>query len=343
MINMTKKKHLNTIFILGLVLSNLISSVSAFHIVSSTACPTSQVIESAAADEAKQYIKWVDFNVTSEAMQDALLVDIESYGTDTHISWIELLAYLGAKYGGDFSRYSKKHLTEFTEKIKAGETADELTSFMKYYKYYKEAYGAVLSGMVGEFYVDGSKKYGLRSFSPIADGYYYSDYDDFGASRSYGYKREHLGHDMLGSIGTPIIAVESGYVEAVGWNQYGGWRIGIRSFDGKRYYYYAHLRRNHPYNDMYEGKIVTAGSVIGYLGMTGYSQKENTNNINIPHLHFGIQLIFDQSQKDGYNQIWIDVFEITKFLSQNRMPVYKDASSMEYFAKAPIEIYTIPD
>ena len=32
-----------------------------------------------------------------------------------------------------------------------------------------------------------------------------------------------------GSIGTPIVAVESGYIEALGWNQYGGWRVGIRS------------------------------------------------------------------------------------------------------------------
>jgi len=48
-------------------------------------------------------------------------------------------------------------------------------------------------------------------------------------------------------VGTPVIAVESGYVEAMGWNQYGGWRIGIRSFDKKRYYYYAHLRQNYPY------------------------------------------------------------------------------------------------
>ncbi len=75
-----------------------------------------------------------------------------------------------------------------------------------------------------------------------------------------------------GSIGTPIIAVESGYVEALGWNQYGGWRIGIRSFDRKRYYYYAHLRKDHPYaKDLQEGQVVTAGDVIGYLGITGYS------------------------------------------------------------------------
>ena len=107
----------------------------------------------------------------------------------------------------------------------------------------------------------------------------------------------------MGSVGTPIIAVEGGYVEACGWNRFGGWRIGIRSFDGKRYYYYAHLRKDNPYEDIYEGKIVDAGEVIGYLGMTGYSTKENVNNINVPHLHFGLQLIFDKSQKDGNNQM----------------------------------------
>lgn len=100
-----------------------------------------------------------------------------------------------------------------------------------------------------------------------------------------------------------------------GWNQYGGWRIGIRSFDKKRYYYYAHLRKDKPYVEGLEvGKTVEAGDVIGYLGMTGYSIKENVNNINIPHLHFGIQLIFDESQEDGPNEIWIDVYNIIEFL-----------------------------
>lgn len=128
---------------------------------------------------------------------------------------------------------------------------------------------------------------------------------------------------FFGSIGTPIIAVESGYVEALGWNQYGGWRIGIRSFDKKRYYYYAHLRKDHPYaKDLSEGQIVSAGDVIGYLGMTGYSPKENVNNINIPHLHFGIQLIFNEVQKDGNNQIWIDVYDIVEFLRKYSSSVY---------------------
>jgi len=174
-------------------------------------------------------------------------------------------------------------------------------------------------------------KYGLKAFSPIAKGFPYQDYDDFGVSRSYGYKRQHLGHDMMGQVGTPVIAVESGYVEAIGWNQYGGWRLGIRSFDGKRYYYYAHLRKNYPYHkSLKQGSIITAGDVIGYLGRTGYSRTENTNNIDEAHLHFGLQLIFDESQKEGNNEIWVDCYELTKFLSMNRSETLKNQETKEY-------------
>ena len=57
--------------------------------------------------------------------------------------------------------------------------------------------------------------YGMKAFHPLAQNYSYSHYDDFGNSRSYGYKRLHFGNDLMGSIGTPVIAVESGIVEAV--------------------------------------------------------------------------------------------------------------------------------
>ena len=170
--------------------------------------------------ENKSYIKWVDFKVTAQALSDAAALDIGGYGKDGHVGWIDALAHLGAKYGGDFSRYKKSDLSDAFAKLSADPSVfDE----EKYYSYYRQAYGAVLSGWLGEYYVhggDGSliKKYGIKAFSPIAGGYYYSDYDDFGVSRSYGYRRQHLGHDMLGSVGTPIIAMESGYVEAVGWN-----------------------------------------------------------------------------------------------------------------------------
>jgi len=293
------------------------------------------------AENEKKYIKWVDFDVSSSALADSADIDIKTYGGDEHVGWIELLAYLGAKYGGDFSRYKKSDIDAAVIAVRDG-TANE----MKYYSYYLQAYGAVLSGMLGEYCVsDGDtlvKKYGIKAFFPFAKGYYYSEFDDFGTQRTYGYRRPHLGHDMMGSVGTPIVAVESGYVEALGWNQYGGWRVGIRSFDGKRYYYYAHLRASHPYGaGIVEGATVQAGQVIGYLGMTGYSTKEGVSNITTPHLHIGMQLIFDKSQKDGVNQIWIDMYQIVKFLSSRRSAVEKRDG--DYYATSPIIDMDIPD
>jgi murein DD-endopeptidase MepM/ murein hydrolase activator NlpD len=302
--------------------------------------------------ENNTYIKWIDFNVTKEALADAVKIDIDTYGNDNHVDFIELLSLLSVKYGGEFKRYKKADVEAFTEKLKNGDDPRDITANQKLYDYYFKAYTAVLGGMVGEYAVKSDyettglyyeKRYGLKAFSPIAAGYYYNHYDDFGASRSYGYRRRHLGHDMMGSVGTPIIAIESGYVEACGWNQYGGWRIGIRSFDGKRYYYYAHLRRGHPYNDIYEGKIIDAGEVIGYLGMTGYSTKEDTNNINVPHLHVGLQIIFDTSQKDGVNQIWLDMYELTNFLAKNRAEVAYDKETKEHYSKNSIIDLSSPD
>ena len=288
------------------------------------------------------YIKWVDFKITSEALSKAYTLDVESYDKEIHLDWIELLAYAGAKCGGSFDKSSLTLLDKLAGELASGETTmEELTHNMDYYDYYFEAYETVLGGMVGEYEIeqdDGTggkvwkKVYGLKAFSPIAKGFEYNDYDDFGSSRSYGYRSPHLGHDMMGQIGTPIIAVESGYVEALGWNQYGGWRIGIRSFDRKRYYYYAHLRQNFPYAlNLKEGSVVTAGDVIGYMGHTGYSTTENTNNIETVHLHFGLQLIFDESQKEGNNEIWIDCYALTRFLSKNRSLTEKNQETKEWF------------
>ncbi|MBR1692016.1 MAG: M23 family metallopeptidase [Lachnospiraceae bacterium] len=280
----------------------------------------------------KDFIKWVDFDVSYEALCKAYELDVETYGQPVHVGWVELLACVAARRGGDFPKGSEEDLVKVKEQLcSGGTTLEELTKDLKYYPYYKEAYEAVLGGMVGEYELDGEQKYGLKAYLPIAKGFEYSGYDDFGSSRTYGFKREHLGHDMMGQIGTPIIAVESGYVEALGWNQYGGWRIGIRSFDKKRYYYYAHLRQNFPYcKTLREGDVVTAGDVIGYMGHTGYSKTENVNNIEIVHLHFGMQLIFDESQKDCDSEIWIDVYALTRFLNRNRSETVKNEETKEW-------------
>lgn len=159
------------------------------------------------------YIKWVDFTVTSEALSKAYTLDVESYDKDIHLNWIELLAYAGAKSGGNFGKNSLSLIEKLAKELSSGDTTmEKLTRDMEYYEYYYEAYEAVLGGMVGEYEIEQEeengaktfqKLYGLKAFSPIAKGFEYSDYDDFGASRSYGFKRQHLGHDMMGQIGTP--------------------------------------------------------------------------------------------------------------------------------------------
>lgn len=302
-----------------------------------------QVTISLLGEENKQndYIKWVDFDVSYEALDHTYKYDMELHNTETPVSWIEALAYLGAKYGGNFSSYKKADLDDLIKKIQLKEeTIETITKNMKYYNYYYEIYSAILGAYIGEYKIETvsqdnkkiyEEQYGLKAFSPVAKGFGYSDYDDFGVARSYGYKRQHLGHDMMGLVGTPIVAVESGYVEAIGWNQYGGWRLGIRSFDKKRYYYYAHLRQNYPFaKHLVEGSVVTAGDVIGYMGHTGYSTKENVNNIDCTHLHFGIQLIFDESQKEGNNEIWIDCYSLVRFLYRNRSEAIKKEGSKEW-------------
>ena len=296
-----------------------------------------------AVDE-QSVIKWVDFNVTYEALCLAYEWDVKTYEEEIHLNWIELLAYLGTKYGGDFDSHSKslnKDMNTLVKKLREdGCTMEELTEGMKYYDYYLEAYGAVLGGMVGEYEaecagengeINREKRYGLKVYFPIAKGFEYTHYDDFGAGRSYGYDRKHLGHDMMGQTGTPIIAIESGTVEALGWNQYGGWRIGIRSFDGKRYYYYAHLRKNYPYAEwLEEGCTVTAGDVIGYMGRTGYSATENTNNIDVTHLHWGLELIFDEERREQGYEVWVDVYALTQFLYKNRSETVKVEGTKEW-------------
>lgn len=322
-------KALKTVLLLFLAVILLTASASYAR----RAAPTQ-----AQEEKKSDYIKYVEFNVSYLALKKAMNLDIESRKDGGNLSWIQMLAYLGAKYGGDFKRYKSSDIDAFVKKIQTS-SVDEITKDMKYYRYYLEAYTAVLGGLLGKYREDEEEKYGLIGYSPIAKTFPYSDCDDFGARRTYGYSRPHLGHDMMAATGTPVIAVESGVVEALGWNQYGGWRIGIRSFDSKRYYYYAHLRQNRPYaENLAVGQTVKAGDVIGYVGRTGYSSKENVNNIKISHLHFGLQLIFDESQKECNNEIWVDVYALTKLLRQHQSEVYRVAETKEYYRIKEIEI-----
>ena len=269
-------------------------------------------------------IRWVDFQVPYESLKYALDQDILSFEQEKHLGWIDTLSLSACRTGGKCDLLSVKQAAKDLQGNKSPE--ELLGSLYKYYDYYHRSLSAVLGGLVGSYAIENDGQwvstYGLKAFSPIAAGYGYSHCDDFGASRSFGFKRKHLGHDLMGSLGTPIVAVEGGVVEAMGWNRYGGWRIGIRSFDSRRYYYYAHLQKDKPFAPGLKiGDTVQAGDLIGYMGRTGYSDKENTNNIETVHLHFGMQLIFDESQKECNSEIWVDVYDIVRLLQSHRSSI----------------------
>ena len=277
-------------------------------------------------------VKWVDFRVPYESLKFAMEQDIATVEQEVHLDWIRVLAVAACRTGGKCDLASVK---KASQDLKTGKSPEEiLGTLYKYYDYHYTAFSAILGGMLGhyEIQIDGQWKpqYGLKAFSPIAAGYGYSHSADFGNSRSFGFARKHLGNDLMGSLGTPIVAVEGGVVEAMGWNRYGGWRIGIRSFDSNRYYYYAHLQKDNPFaKDLQEGDIVQAGDLIGFMGRTGYSDKENVNNIGTVHLHFGMQLIFDEKQKECNSEIWIDVYDLVRLLSSHRSSIRRTESGWQ--------------
>jgi hypothetical protein len=54
------------------------------------------------------------------------------------------------------------------------------------------------------------------------------------------------------------------------------------------------------------------------------------NNIEQVHLHFGLQLIFDESQKEGNSEIWINPYNLIRFLRQNQTEAVKKENTEEW-------------
>ncbi|KUO96213.1 hypothetical protein ATW55_09625 [Ferroacidibacillus organovorans] len=119
---------------------------------------------------------------------------------------------------------------------------------------------------------------------PLHKRYNYSFRDTWGEGRSFGGRRIHEGTDLFADYGTPVLSTCYGYVELIGWNRLGGWRIGLRSADNQ-YFYFAHLSAYA--KQIKQGAIVRPGQVIGYVGSSGYG-KPGTSGKFPPHLHFGV-------------------------------------------------------
>ena len=76
--------------------------------------------------------------------------------------------------------------------------------------------------------------------------------------------------------------------------------------------------------------MLDIGDVIGYLGRTGYSTTENTNNIDTPHLHFGLELIFDEARRQEGKEVWIDCYGLIQFLERSRCETVKVEGTKEW-------------
>jgi murein DD-endopeptidase MepM/ murein hydrolase activator NlpD len=98
--------------------------------------------------------------------------------------------------------------------------------------------------------------------------------DTWGAARPGG--RVHHGTDLLASEGTPLVAIEGGYIWSPNWDADGGLGLYIKGDDGDLWYY-AHLSSY--VADLHDGQRVEVGQRVGYVGQTG--------NATVPHLHLG--------------------------------------------------------
>lgn len=124
----------------------------------------------------------------------------------------------------------------------------------------------------------------VGSAFPVPLTYNYDYRGTWGYPRGWGGQRIHEGTDIFAGYGTPVRATKHGVIETMGWNPYGGWRIGIRDIDSL-YHYYAHLNG---FNKKFKaGDIVQPGDVIGYVGSSGYGTPGTSGKFP-PHLHYGV-------------------------------------------------------
>lgn len=122
-----------------------------------------------------------------------------------------------------------------------------------------------------------------RAF-PVSVTHNYSYRSTWGDRRGFGGLRIHEGTDIFANYGTPVKATTYGVIELMGWNLYGGWRIGIRDIFNI-YHYYGHLNG---YNDEIKvGQVVQPGDILGSVGSSGYGPPGTSGKFP-PHLHYGM-------------------------------------------------------
>lgn len=133
----------------------------------------------------------------------------------------------------------------------------------------------------------------------------YKVYDDFGAERNYKEQTKHKGNDTIADEGVPLVSMTDGVLERVGWNEHGGYRIGVRATNGA-YFYYAHMEEygwEIAEGDLRKGDRIKAGQLLGYIGDTGYGPERTEGKfVNHLHLQIGVKL------EDYEGDFWVNPY-----------------------------------
>lgn len=129
-------------------------------------------------------------------------------------------------------------------------------------------------------------------------------------SRTFGGDRGHEGCDIMASVNErgiyPVYSMTDGTVENIGWLRLGGYRIGVRS-DSGAYFYYAHLAEYA--REFQPGERVKAGTLLGFMGDTGYSDTPGMTGMFDVHLHLGIYL----NDEDG-REFSVNSYPVVEYL-----------------------------
>ena len=149
--------------------------------------------------------------------------------------------------------------------------------------------------------------YDIRKFPlKIRKGYTYEN--GWKQSRTYNGNRLHYGIDIMSDTNESgkieVISMTDGIVENVGWNETGGYRVGVRS-PGGAYFYYAHLD-DYP-SHLQKGDRIDAGDLLGMMGDTGYGTEGTRGKFPV-HLHIGIAV----KTKDQV-EFWINPYALLKY------------------------------
>lgn len=132
---LTKTNSVNSIInsnVVGAEYLNQMSNIS-----------TEELVED--LEKEKSYIKWVDFKGTAVVLKKLADTDINSHVNNEQIqfNWIELMAYLGCKYGGELSLFKDKDLENLLNSLRRREDYERVDSKYEALQLFFQSYDAI--------------------------------------------------------------------------------------------------------------------------------------------------------------------------------------------------------